>query len=476
MFKFLPLDPKTVFLLYFWANLFICILIFSYSLSPSTSENRKILKRFGYGKLLLTIGWILILLRGIISDFISINIANTIIFFACCFETTAMLSMLKKKSKKRYRLQIGITIVTAIVFNMAILLDSTINTRILVVSIGIFTIYLPPTISYLMEKGNNFFRTFYVLCYGGFEVLIILRVIYSYLNPQTDFFSYRFFDSLYSIVLFLLTLIGTVGFLLLVKEKQDIKIQKLLNDKNQFFSIIAHDLRGPLGSSVGLSEILFENIKEYSREEIKEISELLYQSNKNIYKLLENLLDWSQTQTGMIEYRPKKFSLNALIEENVGLNKNAAMSKNINLWFESTEFIEVEADKNMIDAIVRNLVANAIKFTDKQGEITIKMRKKVQKVEISISDNGIGIPDHIKVKLFKINGKVTQKGTENESGSGLGLLLCNEFIKKHQGKIWVESEIGKGSTFKFILPLEATKKEGIQLSIIKLLTNLIKRM
>lgn len=130
----------------------------------------------------------------------------------------------------------------------------------------------------------------------------------------------------------------------------------------------------------------------------------------------------------------------------------------------------------MIDAIVRNLLANAIKFTDKQGEITIKMRKKVQKVEISISDNGIGIPDHIKVKLFKINGKVTQKGTENESGSGLGLLLCNEFIKKHQGKIWVESEIGKGSTFKFILPLEATKKEGIQLSIIKLLTNLIKRM
>ena len=262
---------------------------------------------------------------------------------------------------------------------------------------------------------------------------------------------------MYNISLFLLTLIGTVGFLLLVKEKQDLKIRKLLKDKNQFFSIIAHDLRGPLGSSVRLSEILAENIEEYSREEIKEITEMLHQSNKNSYKLLENLLDWSRVQTGMIEYSPKKIALNTLIKENIELNKNTALNKNITLSFESTELIEVEADKNMIDTIVRNLLTNAIKFTDKHGEITVKMQKHPQKAEISITDSGIGIPDNIKEKLFKINGNVSQRGTENETGSGLGLLLCSEFIKKHKGEIWAESEAGKGSTFKFSLPLEAIK-------------------
>jgi len=238
----------------------------------------------------------------------------------------------------------------------------------------------------------------------------------------------------------------------LVKEKQDHKIKKLLNDKNQFFSIISHDLRGPLGSSVSLSEILLENIEQYSREEIKEISELLHDSNKNIYKLLENLLDWSRVQTGMIAFNPKNVLLNALIEENIELSKNVALNKSINITFESVYLIEAEVDKNMISTILRNLLSNAVKFTDKNGEIKVKLIKANQKVEISITDNGIGVPDYIKEKLFKINGKVLQKGTENELGSGLGLLLCKEFVNMHHGKIWVESEQGKGSTFRFTLP------------------------
>ena len=452
MFQLLPLDPKTVFQLYFLGNLFVCILIFGYSFSYATVENRKILKWFGSGKFLLTIGWIFLFLRNIIPDFISINIANMIVFSACCYETIAILALLKSKSAKAYRLQIKITVVVILIFNLATLFNVTINTRVLIASIGLFAIYLPPTISYFSERGHNFFRIFYGLCYAAFEVLIIIRLIFNYLYPQKEFFSYTIFDSLYNISLFLLSLISTVGFLLLVKEKQDLKIQKLLKDRNQFFSIIAHDLRGPLGASVGLSEILAENIEEYSAEEIKEITEMLYQSNKNSYKLLENLLDWSQVQTGMIEYSPNKIALNTLIKENIELNKNAALNKNITLSFESAEFIEVEADKNMIDTIVRNLLTNAIKFTNKNGEIKVRMRKGPKKAVISITDSGIGIPDDIKERLFKTNGKVTQKGTEDELGTGLGLLLCSEFVKKHKGEIWVESELGKGSTFKFTLP------------------------
>jgi len=457
MSQLLPLDPKTVFELYFLGNLFVCILIFSYAFSYATSDNRKILKWYGCGKLLLTIGWVFLFLRNIIPDFFSINVANTIVFSACCYETIAILSMFETKSKQSYRIQIGITIAAAMVFNIATVLESTINTRVLIASIGLFAIYLRPTISYFTEKGHNFFRTFYGLCFAGFEILLTSRIVFNYFNPQTDFFAHSVFDSFYNITLFLLSLTSTVGFLLLIKERQDLKIQQLLKDKNQFFSIIAHDLRGPLGASLGLSEMLSESVNEYSREEIQEMTEMIYQSNKNSYKLLENLLDWSQVQTGMIEFNPKKLALNTLIKENVELNKNAALHKNISLSFDSNELIEVEADKNMIDTIVRNLLTNAIKFTDKHGEIKVKMKKYPQKAEVSIIDSGIGIPNNIKEKLFKINGKVTQRGTENEMGTGLGLLLCGEFIRKHQGEIWVESEIGKGSTFKFSLPLESMK-------------------
>ncbi|MDP5201923.1 sensor histidine kinase KdpD [Flavobacterium sp. DG2-3] len=454
MFELLPVDPKTIFLLYFWGNLFTCILIFSFSFSYATSDNRKTLRWFGLGKLILTVAWIMALMRGLIPDFVSINISNSMIFGACCFETIAMLSLIKSHAKRHYRFQIAVTAVAILIFNIATLFDASMNTRVIIGGIGIFAIYLLPTIAYFTEKQKSFFKTFYVLCYMGFEILIAIRTVHRYLYPQDLIISKDTFDSLYSICLFLLTLIGIVGFLLLVKEKQDHKIKKLLNDKNQFFSIISHDLRGPLGSSVSLSEILLENIDQYSREEIKEISEMLHDSNKNIYKLLENLLDWSRVQTGMITFNPKKTLLNALIEENIELSRNVALNKNINISFESTYLIEAEIDKNMISTVLRNLLSNAIKFTDKNGDIKVKLIKTNQKVQISIKDNGIGVPDYIKEKLFKINGKVLQKGTENELGSGLGLLLCKEFINIHEGEIWVESEEGKGSTFRFTLPMK----------------------
>lgn len=454
MSELLAVDPKTIFLLYFWGNFFTCILIFIYYFSYATSDNRKILKWYGLGKLLLTIAWILAILRNVISDLISINIANSMIIGACCFETLAIISLLRTKTEKNYRIQIGITIGAIVAFNLATIFQATLNTRVIIAGIAVFVLYLPLTRSYFVEKGKSFFKTFYAFCYFTFEILILVRLTFRYLNPQEKIFTSHPVDSLYGICLFLMAFIGIIGFLLLVKEKQDYKIQKLLNDKNQFFSIISHDLKGPLGSAVSLSEILLENVEEYSREEIGEISEVLHQSNKNIYKLLENLLQWSLVQTGMITFNPQNVVLNTLIKENMELSKNIALNKNITLLFESNDFIEVEADKNMINTVLRNLLNNAIKFTEKNGEIKVKLQKKSQKVQVSIIDNGIGIPYSIKERLFKINRKVMQKGTENETGSGLGLLLCSEFINMHKGKIWVESELQKGSSFKFTLPLD----------------------
>lgn len=456
MFELLRLDPNTIFLLYFWGNFFTCLLIFSYALSYATSDNKKILHWFGVGKFFLTIAWVLILLRTTIYDFLSINVANSMIFYSCCYETMAMTSLLKSNTRKRYHLQIAITITVIVIFNIVTFMGGSVNTRVLIAGLGVFAIYLPPTIHYFTEKTQNFFRLFYVLCYIGFEILLIIRTIYRFIYPKNDMLSYDALDSLYSIGLFLLSLVGIVGFLFLVKEKQDNKIQKLLDDKDKFFSIISHDLRGPMGASVSLSELLVEDLEEYNQDEIREISQMLYQSNKNIYKLLENLLEWSRVQTGMITFIPEKLVLNNLIEENVAFCQNSAAYKNITMSFDADELIEVEADKNMIDTILRNLLSNAIKFTDKDGEIRIHLSKANNTATISVIDNGIGIPDKIKENLFTISAKAIQKGTGNETGSGLGLLLCAEFIKMHKGTINVNSQAGKGSTFTFTIPTTQT--------------------
>lgn len=453
MTQLLQMDAKTIFQLYFWGNLFICLLIASFYYSYAVNENKQALKWFGQSKTLLTIGWALIFLRGIIPDLLSINLANTIIFGACYLESIALLNMLKNASKKAYRIEIYLTIFSILLFNVITFLGAGYHVRTLVVSILIPTIFLTPTVKFLIERNRNFFRTLYAASYIVFYVMIVLRGVHVFTNPSSGLLTTDTFDSVYYLSLFLLTLIGIVGFLLLIKEKQDQRIQNLLKDKDQFFSIIAHDLRGPLGSAVGISEILAENASDYGSEEIQNIAKMLHEANKNSFKLLENLLEWSQVQTGLIEFKPQKIDLQSLIRENIELNKQAALNKSILLDYTYNDDLELFADKNMINTVIRNLLVNAIKFTERNGCVIIETKKYDRSVEISVKDTGVGMDEKTRDKLFKINEKVSNKGTENETGTGLGLLLCNEFVEKHNGRIWAESELGKGSTFKFILPL-----------------------
>jgi|GEM_PF-2758198 len=443
------LDPKTIFLVYFWVNLFICFLIFSYSLSYSNDDNRKILKRFGRGKLLITIGWLLIFLRDIIPDFISINIANTMIIYAGYYESLAVLSVLRPEAKINYRGQIFLLVLCVLIFNLSVFAGAPINSRVLIMCISIISMYIIPIIKYFSEKENNFFGIFCFMSYSFFGVLLVLKLFYNYFYPQQHLFSSSIFHGFYNIGLLLLAIVGTVGFMLLVKERQDSKIRKLLDDKNQFFTILAHDLRGSLGGSMLLSEILTSDMSKFYNEEIKEIALMLHQSNTSVNRMLENLLKWSKVQRGLIRFSPEDVILNNLISENLDFVKNAASIKNIKIFFVADETFIVTADRNMCDTILRNLLANAVKFTGRGGEITVKIQREAKKVIVSISDNGIGIPFHIKENLFNLSSDVIQRGTENEYGSGLGLILCREFIKFHKGEIWVESQIGVGSTFSF---------------------------
>jgi PAS domain S-box-containing protein len=236
-------------------------------------------------------------------------------------------------------------------------------------------------------------------------------------------------------------------------ESED-RLKELNASKDKFFSIISHDLRSPFTSIIGFAEVMLEDIDTLDKDEIKEFTSSIYKSSKNIQNLLENLLQWSRVQTGRIEFNPIKFDLNNLANDVVALYQVNAARKKISLVNNIEAEIHVKADKFMIDTVMRNLVSNSIKFTRQGGEISINSEEKPDGfLQVSIKDNGVGMKEEILGKLFKIDEHVTTKGTEKEKGTGIGLILCKEFIEKHNGKIWAESTLGEGSTFNFTLPL-----------------------
>ncbi len=230
------------------------------------------------------------------------------------------------------------------------------------------------------------------------------------------------------------------------------ELQKLLVTKDKFFSIIAHDLKNPFNSLIGLSQLLVQGFDRMSTEKIKYFHKNLHQISKTGYELLINLLEWSRSQRGTIPYSPDKQDLNILTEETFTLYNSKAQEKEISLINNIGLDSFVFADKNMLKTIFRNLVSNSLKFTDRGGAIEITAESANEFVKISVRDTGVGISDENIKKLFKLDKSYSTSGTEEESGTGLGLILCQEFVEKHNGKIIVESKVGFGSKFIFTLP------------------------
>jgi PAS domain S-box-containing protein len=236
-----------------------------------------------------------------------------------------------------------------------------------------------------------------------------------------------------------------------IKLKNEL-LQIINSEKDKFFSILAHDLRGPLSAFVSATQIIAEEIQTMGIEEIKEITLSMKTSATNIYSLLENLLEWSRLRRGVMDFIPEKINLKKKIEECVAVLSESARKKGIEILISIPEVIDVLADSLMFDTVIRNLISNAIKFTPVGGKVTLTAGYiEDHIVEIKISDSGIGMTPELKDKLFLLNEKTSRKGTEGEPSTGLGLLLCKEFIEKHNGKIRVESEVGKGSTFSFTI-------------------------
>ena len=224
------------------------------------------------------------------------------------------------------------------------------------------------------------------------------------------------------------------------------------SSKDKFFSIIAHDLRNPFNTLMGFSDALLKDLENYSLDDAKEILNMMNSTSKMGSDLLENLLLWSRAETGRIPYEPVSLNLNSIAESNIHFMSAQAQMKNIQVDNEIDPAILVMADENMLNTILRNLISNAIKFTYKNGHIVIKARLVRPNIEIAVWDNGVGISESNLKRMFQIKSTISTLGTSSESGTGLGLILCKEFVEKHGGKIWVESEFNKGSEFKFTLP------------------------
>lgn len=231
------------------------------------------------------------------------------------------------------------------------------------------------------------------------------------------------------------------------------ELRQLNNTKDKFFSIIAHDLRNPFITILGFTDLLLTDYKELDESEIIFYLEEMKKSAEISHNLLQNLLQWSRSQTGRIEFNPAKILLKNLVNVNLELLQPTAANKEIQIKSEVGEDIFVHADEDMLNTIIRNLITNAIKFTPKGGTITVAAKEVGKYAEISVEDTGVGMNETTMANLFRLDTTHSTLGTNQEAGTGLGLILCKEFVEKHDGKIWVESKLGVGSKFIFYLPL-----------------------
>ncbi len=234
--------------------------------------------------------------------------------------------------------------------------------------------------------------------------------------------------------------------------KKNIELSEINAAKDKFFSIIAHDLRNPFNSIMGLTDVLLLNIGETDSEMLKKSLENIKRSSQQAHELLENLLLWARSQTGTTDFNPEWCDLNALVEESIDLVSAQASRKNIRIVNNPAGKVTLKVDPNMIRTVLRNLLTNALKFTPHDGEVIIGITENTGNCIITVRDTGIGIAPGKLETLFNVGNSHKTKGTDMEPGTGLGLILCREFVEKHGGLIEVTSETGKGSEFRVILP------------------------
>jgi len=236
----------------------------------------------------------------------------------------------------------------------------------------------------------------------------------------------------------------------LLEARDELRILNATKDK--FFTIIAHDLKGPINSFLNMSDLLMRGLDRMSKEEIQENAVYVNERGENLMKLMENLLHWAGLQMQRIEFNPQLVPVNSLVQQVIYALEAQAGEKQIAIDADFPDDISVQADPNMLNTILRNLISNAIKFTPEEGRISIQAGRVSGAVEISVTDDGVGISEVDQAKLFRIDIIHSDVGTRKETGTGLGLILCKELVEKHNGTVAIKSDKGKGTTVTLTFP------------------------
>ncbi len=292
------------------------------------------------------------------------------------------------------------------------------------ITIYLIQLYRPDLITNFPSETERWIDSIFTLIYSSFFIYLIIRFLHNHYTYER----------------------------LKVEESKKQLIQ-LNADKDRFISILAHDLKSPFNSILGFLNLLTTNIHKYDIDKIEKQITLINNSAQTTYILLEDLLLWARSQSGKLTFEPLDLNLMDLCREVERMLKPYIIAKKIKVIHVFKEDLIAHADSDMLKTILRNLISNALKFTRSDGQIEINASKTSSEITISVKDNGVGMPPEIASKLFDTAHTHTSSGTENESGTGLGLFLCAEFVEIHKGKIWVESKVREGSTFFFTIPI-----------------------
>lgn len=285
-----------------------------------------------------------------------------------------------------------------------------------------------------------------------YGALMLYRAYLKFSFSYTDFMSMTPSNVAFLILLSGLQIVMSFGFIIMINTWLAEDVRKQLSVRDKMLSIIAHDLKSSINVVEGFSELLNKNLEKQELEKSKQFAGYIKQSSIQMNGILSNLLEWAKSQGNTAMFKPEMLNIRALIAEEIQLIRSIAKNKQIRINYDEVLSVTIYADRNMMRTIMRNLVINAIKYTNPGGVVQIGTKQTDGHLEISIHDSGIGIEPEILSRLFKSDEHITTKGTARETGSGLGLLLCKEFVEKHKGKIWAESVVEVGSTFRFIIP------------------------
>lgn len=402
-------------------------------------------------------GYLLLAMGHALPDILSVILSRNLFLFAGFMRIFGVQKFFKKEINTLHKV---LTVITIVIFEVTLVYFTYFheNLHMPTVVAGIFLsgILLVIAVQILKNKTINNQATyiFTAIVFFIFAAILILRVVGWVLFPSIrDVFASTFLNNLQFLSSMVIDITWAIMFFVIYNQKLTLQLKNVNSQKDKFFSILAHDLRNPFNNILGYSLLTLNNLRIYDINKIEEHIHVIYKMSKQTYNLLEEILMWAKSQSGNIFYSPQELSFITVCQEIIETLKVSAIAKNITINNFDTNKTYLSADENMLKTILRNLISNAIKFTHQNGTINIFTETSGSNAIIIISDNGVGIDKNNIEKLWEITSHYSTTGTADEKGTGFGLILCKEFVEKHGGKIWVESELGKGSNFKFTMPL-----------------------